>query len=123
MFGRILRRLRRTGGAEAKARAAILVGDTASIEPLTVARVVQSRAGAAGPDGRWIGGHGLRRGALTTSMNNDVHPMGLKQLGSHRSYNVHDDCLDLCEPLENHALNGFLIDVLRPANRRKTLVA
>ena len=56
-------------------------------------------------------------------MNNDVHPMGFKQFGSHKSYNVLDDCLDLCEPLENHALNGFLKGVLRPADRRKTLVA
>ena len=53
-------------------------------------------------------------------MNNDVHPMGFKQFGGHKSYNVLADCLDRCEPLENHALNGFLKGVLRPADRRKT---
>ena len=123
VFGRILRRVPRTGGAGAKARAAILVVGTAAIGPRTIARVVQSRAGAAGLDGRRMSGHSLRRGALTTGMDNDVHPIGFKQLGRYKSYSVLDCYLDLGEPFENHALNGIVKGVLRPADRRKTLVA
>lgn len=108
VFRRILRRVPRTGAAGAKGVAAILVVGTAAIEPRTVARIVQSRAGAAGLDGRRMGGHSLRRGALTTGMDNNVHPMRLKQLGRHKSYNVLDGYLDPGEPFENHALNGIL---------------
>lgn len=41
-------------------------------------------------------------------MDNNVHPMRLKQLGRHKSYNMLDGYLDLGELFENHALNGIL---------------
>jgi len=86
----------------------VFVVGTAAIEPRTVARIVQSRGVAAGLDHKRMGGHSLKRGALTTGMDNNVHPMRLKQLGRHKSYNVLDGYLELGEPFENHALNGIL---------------
>lgn len=83
------------------------VGDRA-IEPRTVARIVQDRAATVGFDRKRMGGHSLKRGALTTGMDNNVHPMRLKQLGRHKSYNVLDGYLELGEPFLNHALNGIL---------------
>ena len=83
------------------------VGDQA-IEPRTVARIVQDRAATVGFDRKRMGGHSLKRGALTTGMDNNVHPMRLKQLGRHKSYNVLDGYLELGEPFLNHALNGIL---------------
>lgn len=79
-----------------------------AIEPRTVARIVQDRAATAGLDRKRMGGHSLKRGALTTGMDNNVHPMRLKQLGRHKSYNVLDGYLELGEPFLNHALNGIL---------------
>lgn len=81
---------------------------TEAIEPRTVARIVQTRATAAGLDGARMGGHSLKRGALTTGMERGVHPTKLKQLGRHKSYAVLDGYLELGEPFENHALNGIL---------------
>ena len=45
---------------------------------------------------------------LTTCMDNNVHPMRLKRLGRHASYNGLDGCLELGEAFDNHALNGIL---------------
>ena len=56
----------------------------------TVARIVQARAAAAGFDAATLGGHSLKRGALTTGMDRGVHPARLKRLGRHRSYAVMD---------------------------------
>lgn len=78
------------------------------IEPRTVARIVQGRAAATGLDRRRMGGHSLKRGALTTGMDSNVHPTRLKQLGRHKSYDVLDGYLELGEPFDNHALRGIL---------------
>jgi site-specific recombinase XerC len=79
-----------------------------AIDPRTVARVLQARAAAAGFDPAALGGHSLKRGALTTGMDRGVHPTRLKQLGRHKSYAVLDEYLELGDPFEGHPLNGVL---------------
>jgi integrase len=81
---------------------------TAAIDPGTVARIVKKRAQAAGFDRDLLGGHSLKRGALTTGMDRGVHPTRLKQLGRHKSYAVLDEYLQFGDPFENHPL----VDVL-----------
>jgi len=81
---------------------------TAAIDAGTVARIVKLRAAAAGFDRRAVGGHSLKRGALTTGMDRGVHPTRLKQLGRHKSYAVLDDYLELGDPFEGHPLSGVL---------------
>jgi hypothetical protein len=73
-----------------------------------VARIVKTRAAAAGFDRDAIGGHSLKRGALTTGMDRGVHPTRLKQLGRHKSYAVLDDYLELGDPFDSHPLSGVL---------------
>ena len=43
---------------------------------------------AAGFGRRDLGGHSLKRGALTTGMDRGVHPAKLKRLGRHKSFDV-----------------------------------
>ena len=74
----------------------------------TVARIVQARAAAAGFDAAALGGHSLKRGALTTGMDLGVHPARLKRLGRHRSYAVLDEYLEHGDPFEGHPLSGLL---------------
>ena len=81
---------------------------TAAIDAGTVARIVKARAAAAGFDPRALGGHSLKRGALTTGMDRGVHPTRLKQLGRHKSYAVLDDYLELGDPFDSHPLSGVL---------------
>jgi integrase len=80
----------------------------AAIDAGTVARIVKARAAAAGFDPRALGGHSLKRGALTTGMDRGVHPTRLKQLGRHKSYAVLDDYLELGDPFDSHPLNCVL---------------
>jgi integrase len=80
----------------------------AAIDAGTVARIIKARAAAAGFDRDGIGGHSLKRGALTTGMDRGVHPTRLKQLGRHKSYAVLDAYLELGDPFESHPLNGLL---------------
>jgi hypothetical protein len=80
----------------------------AAVDAGPVARIVKTRAAAAGFDPRALGGHSLKRGALTTDMDRGVHPPRLKQLGRHKSYAVLDDYLELGDPFEAHPLNGVL---------------
>jgi hypothetical protein len=84
-----------------------LVG-RAAIDAGPVAHIVKARAAAAGFDPRMLGGHSLKRGALTTGMDCGVHPTRLKQLGRHKSYAVQDEYLQLGEPFDRHPLNGVL---------------
>ncbi|MDC6684852.1 hypothetical protein N4Q63_27670, partial [Leclercia adecarboxylata] len=79
-----------------------------AIEPRTVARIIQARAKAAGFDPASLGGHSLKRGALTTGMDRGVHPTRLKRLGRHKSYKVLDEYLEQGDPFESHPLNGVL---------------
>lgn len=81
---------------------------TAAIDAGTVARIVKARAAAAGFDPRALGGHSLKRGALTTGMDRGVHPTRLKQLGRHKSYAVLDEYLELGDPFDSHPLSGVL---------------
>jgi hypothetical protein len=60
------------------------VGCTA-IDASTVALIIKRRAAAAGFERDGIGGHSLKRGALTTGMERGVHPTRLQQLGRHKS--------------------------------------
>ena len=81
---------------------------SAAIDAGTVARIVKARAAAAGFDPRALGGHSLKRGALTTGMDRGVHPTRLKQLGRHKSYAVLDEYLELGDPFDSHPLSGVL---------------
>ena len=80
---------------------------TQAIDPGTVARIVEARA-AAGFDPQALCGHSLKRGAMTTGVDRDVHPTRLKQLGRHKSYAVLDEYLELGDPFETHPLSGVL---------------
>ena len=51
----------------------------------SVALVVQARAVAAGFGQRELGGHSLKRGALTTGMDRGVHPAKLKRSAAIRA--------------------------------------
>ncbi len=107
--GPVFRRIWQTPGRFLKpGQAPTYVVGTAAIQPITVARIVQARAAAAEFDGGKLGGHSLKRGALTTGMERGVHPTRLKQLGRHKSYAVLDEYLELGEPFENHPLTGVL---------------
>jgi integrase len=81
---------------------------TAAIDAGTVARIIKARAAAAGFDRTVVGGHSLKRGALTTGMDRGVHPTRLKQFGRHKSYAVLDEYLELGDPFESHPLTGVL---------------
>ena len=79
-----------------------------AIDAGTVARIIKTRAAKAGFDPDEIGGHSLKRGALTTGMDRGVHPTRLKQFGRHKSYAVLDEYLELGDPFDGHPLNGVL---------------
>jgi len=86
---------------------ALVIG-TQAIDSGTVARIIQARAAAAGFERDAMGGHSLKRGALTTGMDHGVHPTHLKRLGRHRTYAVLDEYLQVGDPFEAHPLNGVL---------------
>jgi integrase len=81
---------------------------TQAISPQTVAQIVQARAMAAGFDRRDLGGHSLKRGALTTGMDRGVHPAKLKRLGRHKSFDVLGEYLEFGDLFEGHPLTGVL---------------
>ena len=83
------------------------IGATA-ITPQTVAQVVQARAAAAGFGLRELGGHSLKRGALTTGMDRGIHPAKLKRLGRHKSFDVLGEYLEFGDLFEGHPLSGVL---------------
>ncbi len=93
--------------AEEATLPALVVG-TQAIDSGTVARIIQARAAAAGFERDAMGGHSLKRGALTTGMDRGVHPTHLKRLGRHRTYAVLDEYLQVGDPFEAHPLNGVL---------------
>ena len=70
--------------------------------------IVQARAVAAGFGGRDLGGHSLKRGALTTGMERGVHPAKLKRLGRHKSFDVLGEYLEFGDLFEGHPLSGVL---------------
>ena len=79
-----------------------------AITPQTVAQVVQARAVAAGFGRRELGGHSLKRGALTTGMDRGIHPAKLKRLGRHKSFDVLGEYLEFGDLFEGHPLSGVL---------------
>ena len=79
-----------------------------AITPQTVAQVVQARAVAAGFGLRDLGGHSLKRGALTTGMERGIHPAKLKRLGRHKSFDVLGEYLEFGDLFEGHPLSGVL---------------
>ena len=81
---------------------------TRAIDAGTVARIIKTRAGKAGFDRDEVGGHSLKRGALTTGTDRGVHPTRLKQFGCHKSYAVLDEYLELGDPPDGRPLNGVL---------------
>ena len=83
------------------------IGATA-ITPQTVAQVVQARAVAAGFGLRDLGGHSLKRGALTIGMDRGIHPAKLKRLGRHKSFDVLGEYLEFGDLFEGHPLSGVL---------------
>ena len=83
------------------------IGATA-ITPQTVAQIVQARAVAAGFGVRDLGGHSLKRGALTTGMERGIHPAQLKRLGRHKSFDVLGEYLEFGDLFEGHPLSGVL---------------
>ncbi len=74
----------------------------------TVAQIVQARAMAAGFGRHDLGGHSLKRGALTTGMDRGVHPAKLKRLGRHKSFDVLGEYLEFGDLFEGHPLSGVL---------------
>lgn len=79
-----------------------------AITPQTVALIVQTRAVAAGFQRRDLGGHSLKRGALTTGMERGVHPAALKRLGRHKSFDVLGEYLEFGDLFDGHPLKGVL---------------
>ena len=80
-------------------------------EPLSdraLAMIVQFRAVAAGFARLELGGHSLKRGALTTGMDRGVHPTRLKRLGRHKSYEVLGEYLEFGDLFEGHPLTGVI---------------
>lgn len=65
-----------------------------AIDPGTVAWIIQRRARIVGFDPKTLGGHSLRRGALTVGMERGVHPTLLKRMGRHISNAVLNEYLE-----------------------------
>jgi hypothetical protein len=60
-----------------------------AIDAGTVARIIQARAAPAGFDAKLLDGHSLKRGALSTGMDRNIHPTRLKQLGRRTPCSTH----------------------------------
>lgn len=73
-----------------------------------LALIIQARAVAAGFARLELGGHSLKRGALTTGMDRGVHPTKLKRLGRHKSYEVLGEYLEFGDLFDGHPLGGVL---------------
>ena len=79
-----------------------------AIDAGTVAGIIQARTANAGFDPTALGGHSLRRRALSIGMDRGVHPTRLKQLCRHKTYAVPDVYLELSDRFEGHLLTGVL---------------
>jgi site-specific recombinase XerC len=80
----------------------------AALTARSVADIIQARAVAAGFGRRDLGGHSLKRGALTTGMDRGVHPAKLKRLGRHKSFDVLGEYLEFGDLFDGHPLTGVL---------------
>jgi integrase len=74
----------------------------------SIGRIVQARAASAGFVAQDFGGHSLKRGALTTGMEQNAHPAQLKRLGRHKSFDMLGEYLEFGDLFENHALSSVL---------------
>jgi len=81
---------------------------TAPLTPRSIARIVQARAAAAGFGRLEFGGHSLKRGALTTGMQQKAHAGQLKRLGRHKSFDVLGEYLEFGDLFESHPLSDVL---------------
>ncbi len=106
--GAVFRRIWRAPGAKEGEAAALPRLGRDALTAQSVALVVQARAVAAGFGRRELGGHSLKRGALTTGMDRGVHPAKLKRLGRHQSYNVLGEYVEFGDLFEGHPLGGVL---------------
>ncbi|MGI4746501.1 MAG: site-specific integrase [Janthinobacterium lividum] len=95
------------GGHDQTSARSHILGSQA-IDPRTVARIIQMRSEAVGFEPGVLGGHSLKRGALTEGMERGVHPTRLKQHGRHKSYAVLDEYLEMGDPFETHPMRGIL---------------
>ena len=89
------------------APAALRIGNVA-LTAQSVAMIVQARAQAAGFGRRDLGGHSLKRGALTAGMEKQAHPTRLKRLGRHKSYGPLGEYLEFGDLFAEHPLDGIL---------------
>ena len=105
--GPVFRRIWCPAKAVAGAAPASRLGATA-LTAQSVALVIQSRAVEAGFGRHDLGGHSLKRGALTTGMDRGVHPAKLKRLGRHASFDVLGDYLEHGDGFDGHPLSGVL---------------
>ncbi len=55
-----------------------------------------------------FGGHRLKRGALTSGMQEGAHPAQLKRLGRHKSFDLLGEYLELGDLFETHPLGKAL---------------
>ncbi|MTJ93980.1 MAG: tyrosine-type recombinase/integrase [Desulfovibrio sp.] len=81
---------------------------TEAMDGGTVRRIVKRRGEAVGIDPETLGSHSLKRGAMTTGMENHAQPARLKRLGRHKSYAVMDEYLEFGDLFESHPLNGLI---------------
>jgi integrase len=81
---------------------------TTALTAQSVALIVQHRAMIAGFKRRDLGGHSLKRGALTSGMEAGAHPARLKRLGRHKSYAMLGEYLEFGDLFEGHPLEGIL---------------
>ena len=106
--GPVFRRIWRQKGSRTEGPPSLpRVGDQ-SLSDRAVALIVQARAAAAGFGAQELGGHSLKRGALTTGMDRGVHPTRLKRLGRHKSYDVLGEYMEFGDLFEGHPLTGVL---------------
>ncbi len=80
----------------------------AALSTQAIANIIQARAKAAGFSSGEFGGHSLKRGALTTGMEQGVHPADLKRLGRHKSFDVLGEYLEAGDVFARHPLKGVL---------------
>ena len=81
---------------------------TEALTPRSIARIVQTRAAAAGFAGREFGGHSLKRGALSTGMQAGAHAAQLRRLRRHKSFDVLGEYLEFGNLFDGHPLSSVL---------------
>jgi len=96
--------------------------DQDALTARALALIVQVRAVAAGFARLELGGHSLKRGALTTGMDRGVHPTKPKRLGRHKSHEALGEYLEFGDLFEGHPLGGFCRAAARLQSRNPGLI-